>query len=186
MYQRDYYNRKVSDLVSACHKDIVDIMKENGIEKIMFYQHKDVLEEGVPMVTFNNDKAGQGQGFGVYTDSDGNRVVETDILVARLALRASEVIINQVTYTGGKRVFSAAGMVVSAVEDKGKVSYQELGEITYMDDSNLVYISHDCKFSGYTDGYYGDYFDIAQSLPKIYAAIVDIVNANDVKPNELQ
>lgn len=124
MYQRDYYNWKVSDLVSACHKDIVDIMKENGIEKIMFYQHEDVLEEGVPMVTFNNDK--------------------------------------------------------------GKVSYQELGEITYMDDSNLVYISHDCKFSGYTDGYYGDYFDIAQSLPKIYAAIVDIVNANDVKPNELQ
>ena len=31
MYQRDYYNWKVSDLVSACHKDIVDIMKENSI-----------------------------------------------------------------------------------------------------------------------------------------------------------
>ena len=124
MYQRDYYNWKVSDLVSACHKDIVDIMKENSIEKIMFHQHEDVLGDGIPMVTFNNDK--------------------------------------------------------------GNVSCQEVGEITYMNDSNLVYISSDCKFSGYTDGYYGDYFDVAQSLPKIYAAIVDIVNANDVKPNELQ
>ncbi len=124
MYQRDYYNWKVSDLVSACHKDIVDIMKENNIEKIMFYQHEDVLDDGIPMVTFNNDE--------------------------------------------------------------GNVSCQELGEITYRDDSNLVYISSDCEFSGYTDGYYGDYFDIAQSLPKIYAAIVDIVNSNDVKPNELQ
>lgn len=124
MYQRDYYNWKVSDLVSACHKDIVDIMKKNGIEKIMFYQHKDVLGDGIPMVIFNNDK--------------------------------------------------------------GKVSYQELREITHQNDSNLVYVSSDCKFSGYTDGYYGDYFDVAHSLPKIYAAIVDVVNANDVKPNELQ
>lgn len=124
MYQRDYYNWKVSDLVSACHKDIVDIMKENSIEKIMLYQHKDVLGDGIPMVTFNNDK--------------------------------------------------------------GEVSCQELGEITYQNDGNLVYISSDCKFSGYTDGYYGDYFDVAHSLPKIYAAIVDVVNANDVKPNELK
>ena len=76
--------------------------------------------------------------------------------------------------------------MVTFNNDKGEVSCQELGEITYQDDSNLVYISTDCKFSGYTDGYYGDYFDVAQSLPKIYAAIVDIVNANDVKPNELQ
>lgn len=56
-------------------------------------------------------------------------VVETDILVARLALRATEVIINPVTYTGGKQVFSAASMVVSAVEedeedDKEEEEYQ--------------------------------------------------------------
>ena len=124
MYQRDYYNWKVSGLVSACHKDIVDIMKKNSIEKIMFYQHEDVLGEGIPMVTFN--------------------------------------------------------------DYKGDVSCQELGEIICQDDGNLGYISADYKFSGYTDGYYGDYFDVAQSLPKIYAAIVDIVDANDVKPNELQ
>lgn len=124
MYQRDYYNWKVSGLVSACHNDIVDIMKKNSIEKIMFYQHEDVLDDGIPMVTFN--------------------------------------------------------------DVKGNVSCQELGEIICQDDRNLGYISSDYKFSGYTDGYYGDYFDVAQSLPKIYAAIVDIVNANDVKPNELQ
>lgn len=40
-------------------------------------------------------------------DASFNDAVETDILVARLALRATEVIINPVTYTGGKQVFSA-------------------------------------------------------------------------------
>lgn len=124
MYQRDYYNRKVSDLVSACHKDIVDIFNSHNIAKICFSQHEDVLQEGIPSATFN--------------------------------------------------------------DDNNDAVWRELGEITYQKDNNLVYISNDCKFSGYTDGYYGDYFDIAQSLPKIYAAIVDIVNANDVKPNELR
>lgn len=125
MYQRDYYNWKVSDLVSACHKDIVNIMKENSIEKIMFYQHEDVLQEGIPSATFN--------------------------------------------------------------DDNNEAHWRELGEVSYCEGTRaLIYISSDGKFSGYTDGYYGDYFDVAQSLPKIYAAIVDIVNANDVKPNELQ
>lgn len=124
MYQREFYNWKVSDLVSQCHKDIVGIFKEHGIEKIYFSQHEDVLQESVPMVTFSNDK--------------------------------------------------------------DELSCQELGELTYCEGTkDLLYISADCKFSGYTDGYYGDYFDVAQSLPKIYAAICDIINANDLKPNEL-
>ena len=60
-----------------------------------------------------------GKGFGVYTDSDGNRVLETDILVGRIGARFNEVQINQATYSAGKQIFSGAGMVVDRVEDNG-------------------------------------------------------------------
>ena len=124
MYQREFYNWKVSDLVSQCHKDIVEIFKNHNIAKIYFSQHEDVLQEGIPSATFN--------------------------------------------------------------DDNNDAEWRELGEVSYCEGTrDLIYISADCKFSGYTDGYYGDYFDVAQSLPKIYAAICDIVNADDLKPNEL-
>jgi hypothetical protein len=58
-----------------------------------------------------------GRGFGVYTDSDGNRVIEADILVGRIGARFNEVVINQTTYSGGKQIFSAAGMVVTDVQE---------------------------------------------------------------------
>lgn len=58
-----------------------------------------------------------GYGFGVYTDPDGNRVVEADILVGRTALRVNELIINQVEYVGGQKIYSAAAMTVSKVEN---------------------------------------------------------------------
>lgn len=57
-----------------------------------------------------------GQGFGVYTDANGNRVLEADVIVGRLGARFNEVQINQTTFVGGKQIFSAAGMVVSRVE----------------------------------------------------------------------
>ena len=65
-----------------------------------------------------------------------------------------------------------------------EASCQELGKIEIQEDGDLVYTSRDGTFSGYTDGFYGDYFDIGQSLPKIYAAICDIVNAGDIRENE--
>ena len=60
-----------------------------------------------------------GKGFGVYTDNDGNRVLEADILVGRIGARFNEVQINQATYSAGKQIFSGAGMVVDRVEDNG-------------------------------------------------------------------
>lgn len=122
MLQRNIYNEKVSDMVACCHRDIVKIMQENDIRRIIFSQHEKQLEEGIPFVTFN--------------DADFNS------------------------------------------------SCVDLGEVLLNEDGSLNYISCDLKFSGYTDGFYGDYFDVAQSLPKIYAAICDIVNAGDVKDNE--
>lgn len=65
-----------------------------------------------------------------------------------------------------------------------ETSYQEVGEIIINDDS-IAIVSKDCRFTAFVDEYYGDYFDVAESLPKIYAAICDILNGNDLKPIEL-
>ena len=62
-----------------------------------------------------------GYGFGVYTDPDGNRVVEADVLVGRTALRVNELIINQVEYVGGQKIYSAAAMTVSKVESTATI-----------------------------------------------------------------
>lgn len=62
-----------------------------------------------------------GYGFGVYTDPDGNRVVEADVLVGRVALRVNEFIFDQVEYVGGQKIYSAAAMTVSKVESTATI-----------------------------------------------------------------
>lgn len=74
-----------------------------------------ISDKGIRDAGFVNGEL-SGKGFAVYTDGDGNRVVEADVIIGRVGARFNEVVINQTTYTGGKQVFSAAGMVVSAVE----------------------------------------------------------------------
>lgn len=58
-----------------------------------------------------------GKGFGVYTDADGNRVIEADVLVGRMSLKVNEILVAQVEYVGGQKLYSAAAMTVSKVED---------------------------------------------------------------------
>ena len=58
-----------------------------------------------------------GYGFGVYTDPEGHRVVEADVLVGRMALRVNEIVVNQVDYVGGQRIYSAAAMTISRLEE---------------------------------------------------------------------
>lgn len=62
-----------------------------------------------------------GYGFGIYTDPDGNRVVEADVLVGRMALRVNELVVNQVDYVGGQKIYSAAAMTISKVESTSTV-----------------------------------------------------------------
>lgn len=121
-YQPNLYNERISDLVSQCHKDIVEMFRDNGIEKILFGQHKDVLSNGIPYATFEGD--------------DSSRYMDD---VEEIVLSEGD---HHLTIIGKKR------------------------------------------YSGFTDGYYGDYFDVAQSLPRIYAAICEIINAGDIKDNE--
>lgn len=121
MYQPNLYNERISDLVSQCHKDIVEMFRDNGIEKILFSQHENVLSNGIPYAVF---------------ECEGLKHLFSDVREVCLG--------NGVLFFIGKKKYCA----------------------------------------GYTDGYYGDYFDVAQSLPRIYAAICDVINAGDIKENE--
>lgn len=73
------------------------------------------------------------------------------------------------------------------LDDFGLTARLDVGELCIENEGgDLVYISEDNRFSGYTDGYYGDGFDIGNSLPRIYAAVCDIANAGDFRDNELE
>jgi len=118
--QRVYSNRSaVQEAVRSLSSTFV---RKDGIADVSYspteFKKNIKLGEGIADKGF---RAGdiQGQGFGVYTDDDGNRVIEADVLVGRIGARFNEVVINQVSYSAGKQVFSAAGMVVSRVEDAG-------------------------------------------------------------------
>lgn len=58
-----------------------------------------------------------GRGFGVYTDSDGNRVIEADVLVGRLGARFSELKVYETEHLGGTFIYSNASIRISTVSD---------------------------------------------------------------------
>jgi hypothetical protein len=60
-----------------------------------------------------------GDGFGLFRDASGNSVIEVDRMNVRKTLTVNELIINQVTFYGGKYLYSAAGMESVKVEDTG-------------------------------------------------------------------
>jgi hypothetical protein len=116
--QRVYSNRNaVQEAVRSLSSTF---LRKDGIADTSYspteFKKPVKLGEGISDRDFINGDI-SGKGFGVYTDSDGNRVIEADILVGRVGARFNEVVINQVTYSAGKQVFSSAGMVVDRVED---------------------------------------------------------------------
>ena len=58
-----------------------------------------------------------GAGFGIYNDINQQRTIEVDNLVVRRQLNVNELVINQITFYGGKQIFSAAGMVADSVKE---------------------------------------------------------------------
>lgn len=118
--QRVYSNRNaVQEAVRALGSTFLrkDGIKDTSYSPTEFKKKVEVSGEGIIDREFKRGDV-SGSGFGVYTDENGQRVVEADILVGRVGARFNEVAINQVTYSAGKQVFSAAGMVVSRVEGR--------------------------------------------------------------------
>ena len=119
--QKVYSNKEaVKEAIKAMGSTFLrrDGVAADSISPTEFKKKVKLGKEGISDTGFVNGDI-SGRGFGVYTDSDGNRVIEADILVGRIGARFNEVKINQVTYSAGKQVFSSAGMVVSAVADNG-------------------------------------------------------------------
>ena len=118
--QRVYNNR--SAVQEAVRSLSSTFLRKDGIADVSYspteFKRQVSVGEGISDKNFVNGDI-SGKGFGVYTDGDGNRVVEADVIVGRIGARFNEVVINQVTYSAGKQVFSSAGMVVDRVEDVG-------------------------------------------------------------------
>ena len=57
-----------------------------------------------------------GAGYAVVKDENGNWMLEIDKLNVRMSLNVNELIVNQISIYGGKHMFTAAAMTVSAVE----------------------------------------------------------------------
>ena len=70
-------------------------------------------------IAFTKGNSG-GRGFGTYTDQDGNRVIEADILVARMGARLNNLKVSDTEYMGGGFIFSSAGSEVVSVTDTGE------------------------------------------------------------------
>ena len=57
-----------------------------------------------------------GTGWSIYKDSNGNTVVETDRIVARKSLEATELVVNQETFEKGSNIFVKGGCTITKVE----------------------------------------------------------------------
>lgn len=58
-----------------------------------------------------------GSGWSVYKDANGNTVVETDTIIARKGINASELVVNQETFEKGSSIFVKGGCAITKVEE---------------------------------------------------------------------
>ena len=58
-----------------------------------------------------------GAGWSIYKDANGNTVVETDTIIARKGINASELIINQETFQKGSTIYVKGGCAITKVEE---------------------------------------------------------------------
>lgn len=128
-----------------------------------------------------------GYGFGVYTDPDGKRVVEADVLVGRMALRVNEIVVNQVDYVGGQRIYSAAAMTVSRLEETDTIwrcyfdnkqgSVQNLFLV-----GDLAFCQ---RFKGTEEGGYTTYWSKVMAIGSDYIELskTDIMSAGSGSPS---
>ena len=53
------------------------------------------------------------------------------------------------------------------------------------DYSTIIIISDETNWQGYLDGFYGDFFDVAQSIGDIYKSVVEVIEENNFAEVEL-
>lgn len=127
-----------------------------------------------------------GYGFGVYTDPDGNRVVEADVLVGRTALRVNEFIANQVEYVGGQKIYSAAAMTVSKVENTATIwrCYFDNKQGAVRNMFLVGDLAFCQRFSGTEEGGYTTYWSKVTAIGSDYIELskTDLMSAGSGSP----
>lgn len=127
-----------------------------------------------------------GYGFGVYTDPDGNRVVEADVLVGRTALRINELITNQVEYVGGQKIYSAAAMTVSKVENTATIwrCYFDNKQGTVRNMFLVGDLAFCQRFNGTEEGGYTTYWAKVTAIGSDYIELskTDLMSAGSGSP----
>lgn len=120
--------------ISAIQENVVKSISAVGLtleDTDTRYLRKDVAGTVKERITFEkgldfggslaskNFKKGDlaGAGFGVYTDENGNSVIEADRMVIRKDAQFSEIVINQTTFQLGATVFSGGGCNIAEVEE---------------------------------------------------------------------
>ena len=58
-----------------------------------------------------------GAGWSIYKDANGNTVVETDTIIVRKGINASDLIINQETFQKGSTIYVKGGCTITKVEE---------------------------------------------------------------------
>lgn len=91
--------------------------------KIFLRKDKDDTAKGV--ITFEKQIKSKdfvqgnlmGAGWSIYKDANGNTVIETDKIVVRQELEASEIVVNQETFERGSSIYTKGGCTIIKVEE---------------------------------------------------------------------
>ena len=67
-------------------------------------------------------------------------------------------------------------------DDNGENWYEEVRELDFTDKECIIVKGESCE--GYLDKWYGDYFDVGHTIGRIYYAVAEICNHDDIKECE--
>lgn len=117
-----------------------------------------------------------GAGFGVYTDDNGDAIIEADKLVIRKDLEVNNLVINQVSYVGGMQITSAASLEINRVIENDN-AYQCFFDQKGGSVANLFQVN---------DIAYSQRFDEENNTTKYYKRVVIAVDIDSITLSKSQ
>lgn len=117
-----------------------------------------------------------GAGFGVYTDDNGDAIIEADKLVIRKDLEVNNLVINQVSYVGGMQITSAASLEINRVIENDN-AYQCFFDQKGGSVGNLFQVN---------DIAYSQRFDEENNITKYYKRVVIAVDIDSITLSKSQ
>lgn len=105
------------NVYSALASEVLFLSKKKGgtVDAPVTFKKNVILGDSLLSEDFESEGF-TGKGFGVTKDANGNTVLATDILKVRKSAEFYELIINQISFSRGATVHSAAGCEITSVE----------------------------------------------------------------------